>query len=317
MSTINFNLKNKNNQQIKNEVLSKMLKIKDKYDNDANYYDLFYNVVQNSTSKNNMKLSIQKDGNFNLQYGGNNKQNSYGWVNTNFELLTNSTKNQSYHNYDDFEDNNDNQNNDEEQSSIDNHDIEEDQSNDIEEDQSNDNEEDQSNDNEEDQENDNEQNQSNDDRQIQVNEEETGKTHLSHQEKKKQFEQSNNCSYSPGWFSSKPNCKSIEEKMNNEITNGQFGGYDTGSEYESDASYFSSDEEDEFVPIMTTLFDDNEDEDDMMDHFKNMKSTKYLKNLHTNELRQILKDNNSNVSKNNKYLTKDEMIKSIKKIYKN
>ena len=64
MSTINFNLKNKNNQQIKNEVLSKMLKIKDKYDNDANYYDLFYNVVQNSTSKNNMKLSIQKDGNF-------------------------------------------------------------------------------------------------------------------------------------------------------------------------------------------------------------------------------------------------------------
>ena len=96
MSTINFNLKNKNNQQIKNEVLSKMLKIKDKYDNDANYYDLFYNVVQNSTSKNNMKLSIQKDGNFNLQYGGNNKQNSYGWVNTNFELLTNSTKNQSF-----------------------------------------------------------------------------------------------------------------------------------------------------------------------------------------------------------------------------
>ena len=302
MSTINFNLTNKNNEQIKNEILTKMLKIKDKYNNDSNYYDLFYNVVQNSSSKNNMKLSIQRDGNYSLQYGGN-KQNSYGWVNSNFELLTNKSKNTYQENNDNYEDDQQYDEQEQDNQQYDEQDEQKEQSE------------------QQDEQQDQQEQQEQYDQQIQVNEEETGESQLSYQEKRKQFEKDNNCLYNPGWFSSKQNCKSIEEKMkneeNNQTNNGQFGGYTSGSEYESDASYFSSDEEDEeFVPIMTTVFDDDEG-DDMMDHYKNMRSTKYLKNLHTDELRQILRNNNANVSKNNKYLTKNEMIKSIRKIYKN
>ena len=43
MSTINFNLKNKDESQIKNEILSKMSKIRQNYDNDnaiMNYFTM-------------------------------------------------------------------------------------------------------------------------------------------------------------------------------------------------------------------------------------------------------------------------------------
>ena len=70
MSTINFNLKNKDENQIKNEILSKMSKIRQNYDNDNSYHELFYNVVANSNKKNNLKLSINKEGLYNLKVGG-------------------------------------------------------------------------------------------------------------------------------------------------------------------------------------------------------------------------------------------------------
>ena len=71
MSTINFNLKNKDENQIKNEILSKMSKIRQNYDNDNSYQELFYNVVANSNNKSNLKLSINKEGLYNLKVGGN------------------------------------------------------------------------------------------------------------------------------------------------------------------------------------------------------------------------------------------------------
>ena len=54
----------------------------------------------------------------------------------------------------------------------------------------------------------------------------------------------------------------------------------------------------------------------MMDHIKNMKSSKYLKNLNVNELKDILKNNNQKITNNGSYLTKQELIKNIKKLYK-
>ena len=79
MSTINFNLKNKDESQIKNEILSKMSKIRQNYDNDNSYHELFYNVVANSNKKNNLKLSINKEGVYNLKVGaGNSNKNATG-----------------------------------------------------------------------------------------------------------------------------------------------------------------------------------------------------------------------------------------------
>ena len=66
---------------------------------------------------------------------------------------------------------------------------------------------------------------------------------------------------------------------------GMFGG-DYDSDYASDESIISSDDEaEDIIPYTTAVFDD--DEDDMMDHIRNMKSKKYLKGLHTNELRAV------------------------------
>ena len=93
------------------------------------------------------------------------------------------------------------------------------------------------------------------------------------------------------------------------------GGY-SDSEYESDGSVISSDEEDDIVPYTTAIFDDDDDDEDLMEHVKNMRSKKYLKNLNNIELRDILRKNGQNISRNNNYLTKKQMIKSINQYYK-
>ena len=94
-----------------------------------------------------------------------------------------------------------------------------------------------------------------------------------------------------------------------------FGG-DYDSDYSSDESIISSDDEaEDIIPYTTAVFDDDDD-DDMMDHIRNMKSKKYLKGLHTNDLRDILRKNNLKITSGGNYLNKSEMIKSIKNFYK-
>ena len=92
-----------------------------------------------------------------------------------------------------------------------------------------------------------------------------------------------------------------------------YGGY-SDSEYESDGSIFSSD--DEFIPYTTAVFDDDDEDEDLMDHIRNMRSKKYLKSLNNGQLRDIMKTNNLKITNNGSYLGKDQMIKSIKKFYK-
>ena len=92
-----------------------------------------------------------------------------------------------------------------------------------------------------------------------------------------------------------------------------YGGY-SDSEYDSDGSIFSSD--DEFIPYTTAVFDDDDQDEDLMDHIRNMRSKKYLKSLNNGQLRDIMKTNNLKITNNGSYLGKDQMIKSIKKFYK-
>ena len=109
-------------------------------------------------------------------------------------------------------------------------------------------------------------------------------------------------------------------KKNNEKTGlfGLWGGNkNLESDFESDGSIISSDDESEdIVPYMTAVFDDDDDEEDLMDYVKNMKSKKYLKTLNNLDLRDILRKNNQVISKNNNYLSKKDMITSITQFYK-
>ena len=94
------------------------------------------------------------------------------------------------------------------------------------------------------------------------------------------------------------------------------GNKNSYSDYESDGSVISSDDElEDIVPYMTAVFDD-EEEEDLMDYVKNMRSKKYLKKLTNIELRETLRKNNQTISKNNNYLSKKDMIASVIKFYK-
>ena len=97
------------------------------------------------------------------------------------------------------------------------------------------------------------------------------------------------------------------------------GGNKSDSEYESDGIFSSddesSDEKNDFSRFQTTFFQDDDEEEDIMHHIKNMKSKKYLNSLTNSELINILRNNNQKVSKNNNYLTKTELIKSIRTFY--
>ena len=78
---------------------------------------------------------------------------------------------------------------------------------------------------------------------------------------------------------------------------------------------YSSDEEVEFNKYKTMMFH-QEQEDDLMQHMKNMTSKKYLNNLTVQELKDIMKNNQLKVTNNGTYLSKKEMISKIYKHYK-
>ena len=67
----------------------------------------------------------------------------------------------------------------------------------------------------------------------------------------------------------------------------------------------------------TYLLDSDDDDDDkeesLITRAKNLKSKKYLSQLNVNELRNIMRQNNMQLSKNGAYLRKDVMIKTIQK----
>jgi len=87
-----------------------------------------------------------------------------------------------------------------------------------------------------------------------------------------------------------------------------------GATDSSDDEILSSDDE-KFTSNATNIFfDDNDGE--LLQHIKNMRSKKYLRSLQNDELRNVLKNNNLPISGHNNYLNKEEMVKSIIKFYK-
>ena len=75
------------------------------------------------------------------------------------------------------------------------------------------------------------------------------------------------------------------------------------------------DDDSSYPSFQTTLF--HEDSEDLfMDHVKNMSSKKYLRSLTVQELKDIMKSNQMNVTHNGAYYNKDQMVNKIYQFYK-
>ncbi len=343
MSTINFNLKNKDQVQIKNEILNKMSKIRESYNIDSNYHELFFNLVQNSNNKNNLKLSINKHGNYSLKTVGGNPGNGNGKGNATVTGNVNPNNEQSV--LDDIGESISSVGEIFSDKKIKSVDIEEDEeTGDVVKGEGGPVEGDGvsgdgvsgdgvSGENSE---------------EGPVVPEEDGDGSKGGPEYEEELErtvvteegpdrvQGDGSKGGPEYEEELERTVVTEEgpdrvqgdgskggpEYEEEPKKGIFsalfgiGGGQSDSEYESDDSLLSSDDEaEDIIPYTTAVFDDDED-DDMMDHIRNMRSKKYLKNLNNTQLRDILKTNNQKITTGGSYLTKEQMVKSIKKYYK-
>ena len=81
--------------------------------------------------------------------------------------------------------------------------------------------------------------------------------------------------------------------------------------------HYSSDEEStSFNKYQTMMFHQDDNDDNLMQHMKNMTNKKYLNNLTTQELKDIMKSNQMRVTNNGSYYNKKEMVGKIYNFYK-
>ena len=100
MTLIKFNLENKNKSQIKTEILNKFNKIQNIVNNDRNYNEILYNIINHSlTKKKNIKINLDNYGNYKIIDNYNNKVLSGGLFNSiklgGYPLNNYSNKNQT------------------------------------------------------------------------------------------------------------------------------------------------------------------------------------------------------------------------------
>jgi hypothetical protein len=246
MRNINFNLKNKNDSQMKNEILSKMKQVKKIIKDDMKYESLFYDVVhQAQQSKEDIKLDF-------TQSGGNFFCNVFGVFCPKKKEITEN----------DVEENNEN--------------------------------------NMKEKEEDNENN-------MKEKEEENGiniPNLMDNQVQDIEDNDNDNGNPPPIEFGGK---KSVS------LSNLFLGGNkEDFSDVESQISL--SDDDLSYNPHTTLFYE--EAEDSLMDHIKNMTSKKYLKNLKVDELKEILRKNNQKITEKGNYLSKQNLIKRVIKMYK-
>jgi len=80
---------------------------------------------------------------------------------------------------------------------------------------------------------------------------------------------------------------------------------------------YSSDEEStSFNKYQTMMFNQDDNDDNLMQHMKNMTNKKYLNTLTTQELKDIMKSNQMRVTNNGSYYNKKEMVSKIYNFYK-
>ena len=80
--------------------------------------------------------------------------------------------------------------------------------------------------------------------------------------------------------------------------------------------YSSDEEEIAYNKYKTMMFHQEDEDEGLMQHMKNMTSKKYLTTLTSQDLKDIMKNNQMKVTNNGSYYNKKEMISKIVKFYK-
>ena len=314
MTVIRFNIENKNSEQIKREIIGKFSKLNKSFTNDMNYFSLFYDVVLNANKKKNVKISFDNYGNYSI--GGrepinNNKGN--GFLNQINIFGRNEGKPEGR----DMKPIEKTTPDEEGESSGEPPSDEEGKSNG--------------------EPPSDEEGESSGEPPSDGEEESNGEPPSDEEEKSNGEPPSDEEGESSGEPPSEEEGESSGETTPDEKTTNdkkespaeettpvmkkkptgffkKLFGLEGGATDSSDDEILSSDDE-KFTSNATNIFfDDNDGE--LLQHIKNMRSKKYLRSLHNDELRNVLKNNNLPISGHNNYLNKDEMVKSIIKFYK-
>ena len=283
MTVIRFNIENKNSEQIKREIIGKFSKLNKSFTNDMNYFSLFYDVVLNANKKKNVKISFDNYGNYSI--GGrepinNNKGNGF------LNQINIFGRNEGKPEERDMNPIGKTTTDEEGESSGEPPSDGEEESN------------------------------------GEPPSEEEGE---SFGETTPDEKTTNDKKESPAEENTPDENTTNDEKESLEETTpvmkkkptGFFNklfGLNGGATDSSDDEILSSDDEKFTTNATNIFFDDNDGE--LLQHIKNMRSKKYLRSLHNDELRNVLKNNNLPISGHNNYLNKEEMVKSIIKFYK-
>ena len=277
MTVIRFNIENKNSEQIKREIIGKFSKLNKSFTNDMNYFSLFYDVVLNANKKKNVKISFDNYGNYSI--GGReaiNNKKGNGFLNKINIFGKKEVKPEER----DMKPKEKATTDEEEESSGE-----------------------PPSDGEE---------ESNGEPPSEEEGESSGETTPDENTTNDEKESLEETTPDEKTRSAEGTTPVMEEKSTGFFSN--LFGLKGGATDSSDDEILSSDDE-KFTSNATNIFfDDNDGE--LLQHIKNMRSKKYLRSLHNDELRNVLKNNNLPISGHNNYLNKEEMVKSIIKFYK-
>ena len=337
MTVIRFNIENKNSEQIKREIIGKFSKLNKSFTNDMNYFSLFYDVVLNANKKKNVKISFDNYGNYSI--GGRepinnnegkgflNKINIFGKKEVKPEERDMKPKEKAT--TDEEEESSGEPPSEEEGESSGEPPSEEEGESSGELPSEEEGESSGEPPSEEEGESSGEppsdgEEESNGEPPSEEEGESSGETtpdeNTTNDEKESLEETTPDEKESPAeettpdekTRSAEGTTPVMEEKSTGFFSN--LFGLKGGATDSSDDEILSSDDE-KFTSNATNIFfDDNDGE--LLQHIKNMRSKKYLRSLHNDELRNVLKNNNLPISGHNNYLNKEEMVKSIIKFYK-
>jgi len=284
MTLIKINIENKDKVQQKSEILNKLNKIQTLVDNDRNYNELVYNIVTNATlHKKNIKVNLDNYGNYKV-IDSKNKILSGGLFNSNANLKSNKNVSSMQVPVKASVSNNTKNNLTKSVQKV----VKQEPEEDSEEQESSPEE-----DSEEEQE------------PSQVSEEDSEKE----QETSPEEEHEKSSSSAPALEAVPiaPTEPTAPKSFWNTINPFKGGNKD----------HYSSDEESiSFNKYQTMMFHNDDNDDNLMQHMKNMTNKKYLSNLTTQELKDIMKSNQMRVTNNGSYYNKKEMVGKIYNFYK-
>ena len=296
MTLIKINIENKDKVKQKSEILNKLNKIQKLVDNDEKYNELVYNIVTNATlHKKNIKINLDNYGNYKVIDSKNKILSggffNFGAVGSLFQKTNAQEPKKNKNNLTESE-----QKSQAEQ-------VPTSQSEQVPTSQT-------------------EKESDSEEEQIPPSQTEKESDSDSEQESDSEVEQESEEESVPGSeqaqeakvvpTSSTPVVEEQTQEQTQEPKKGLFSFLGIGGHKDQ---YSSDEESTSFNKYQTMMFHQDND-DNLMQHMKNMTNKKYLNNLTIQELKDIMKSNQMRVTNNGSYYNKKEMVGKIYNFYK-